>query len=195
VHFFAEGYYSALVQTSLLMLLGVDPEMLIVIMAFEVSWGTFIHAGESSFRTGRFGPARFFIMTPSHHRVHHARNPLYLDTNFCSLLPFWDWMFGTLQPLRDDVKIEYGISRAINLTSFVDFYFGELQLLMRDVRGARSWRERIGYVVMPPGWRPGDNSHTAASTRRKLLADHPELRATGGPSLIARLLRRRVRAV
>ena len=81
---------------ALLMLLGVEPGMLVVIMAFEVTWGTFIHAGERSFRTGRFGPARYFIITPSYHRVHHGRNPLYMDTNFCSLLPFWDWMFGTL---------------------------------------------------------------------------------------------------
>ena len=56
VHFFGEGYYSALVQAPLLMLLGVEPGMLVVIMAFEVTWGTFIHAGERSFRTGRFGP-------------------------------------------------------------------------------------------------------------------------------------------
>jgi hypothetical protein len=191
VHFFAEGYYSALVQVPLLMLLGVQPGMLVVIMAFEVAWGTFIHAGERSFRTGRFGPARFFIITPSYHRVHHGRNPLYMDTNFCSLLPFWDWMFGTLQPLRDEVKIEYGITRDINVTSFIDFYFGEMLLLARDVRSARGWREKLAYLVMPPGWTPGDDSHTAASARRSFLADHPQLRATGAPALIARLMPRR----
>jgi sterol desaturase/sphingolipid hydroxylase (fatty acid hydroxylase superfamily) len=191
VHFFAEGYYSALLQVPLLMLLGVQPAMLIVIMAFEVTWGTFIHAGERSFRTGRFGPARFFIITPSYHRVHHARNPLYMDTNFCTLLPFWDWMFGTLQPLRDEVKIEYGITRDINVTSFVDFYFGEFLLLARDVREAPNWRTRLAYLVMPPGWMPDDESHTAASMKRNFLAEHPQLRATGAPSLIARLLPRR----
>ena len=191
VHFFAEGYYSALVQVPLLMLLGVEPGMLVVIMAFEVAWGTFIHAGERSFRTGRFGPARFVLITPSYHRVHHARNPLYMDTNFCSLLPFWDWMFGTLQPLRDEVKIEYGITRDINVTSFVDFYFGELLLLARDVRRAPDWRTRLAYLVMPPGWAPGDDSHTASSARRNFLTEHPELRPTGPRALLARLLPRR----
>ncbi len=191
VHFFAEGYYSALVQVPLLMLLGVEPGMLVVLMAFEVTWGTFIHAGERSFRTGRFGPARFFIITPSYHRVHHARNPLYMDRNYCSLLPFWDWMFGTLQPLRDEVKIEYGITRDINVTSFVDFYFGEFLLLARDVRQARGWREKLAYLFRPPGWAPGDDSHTAASARRSFLADHPELRPSGGPTLLARLMPRR----
>ena len=190
VHFFAEGYYTALVQAPLLMLLGVEPGMLVVIMAFEVTWGTFIHAGERSFRTGRFGPARFFIITPSYHRVHHAKNPLYMDTNFCSLLPFWDWIFGTLQPLRDEVKIEYGITRDINVTSFVDFYFGEILLLARDVRNAPDWRTRFAYLLMPPGWEPGDESHTATSRRRRFLADHPELRPRDAPALIARLRRR-----
>jgi sterol desaturase/sphingolipid hydroxylase (fatty acid hydroxylase superfamily) len=188
VHFFAEGYWSALVQVPLLMLLGVESGMLVVLMAFEVTWGTFIHAGERSFRTGRFGPARFFIITPSYHRVHHAKNPLYMDTNFCSLLPFWDWMFGTLQPLRDEVKIEYGITREVNVTSFVDFYFGEFLLLARDLRTARGWRERLAYLVMPPGWAPGDPSHTASSMKRRFLADHPELRAAGAPALLVRLM-------
>jgi sterol desaturase/sphingolipid hydroxylase (fatty acid hydroxylase superfamily) len=191
VHFFAEGYYSALVQVPLLMLLGVEPGMLVVLMAFEVTWGTFIHAGERSFRTGRFGPARFFIITPSYHRVHHARNPLYMDRNFCSLLPFWDWMFGTLQPLRDEVKIEYGITRDVNVTSFVDFYFGEFLLLAHDLRSARGWREKLACLFMPPGWAPGDSSHTASGVRRQFLAEHPELRATGGPALLARLASRR----
>jgi hypothetical protein len=160
--------------------------MLVVIMAFEVTWGTFIHAGERSFRTGRLGPARFFVITPSYHRVHHARNPLYMDTNFCTLLPFWDWMFGTLQPLRDEVKIEYGITRDINVTSFVDFYFGEILLLAHDLRGAPDWRTRLAYLVMPPGWAPGDRSHTASDRRRRFLADHPQLRPLDAPDLIAR---------
>ena len=135
-----------------------------------------------------------WCLTPSYHRVHHARNPLYMDTNFCSLLPFWDWMFGTLQPLRDEVKIEYGITRECDVTSFVDFYFGELLLLARDVRRAPDWRTRLAYLFKPPGWEPGDDSHTAASAKRNFLADHPELRPVGAPALLARLLPRRVAA-
>jgi len=44
---------------------------------------------------------------------------------------------------------------------------------------------------MPPGWAPGDASHTASSARRSFLADHPQLRPMGGPALIGRLLPRR----
>ena len=102
-------------------------------------------------------------------------------------------MFGTLQPLRDEVKLEYGITRDINVTSFVDFYFGEFLLLAQDVRYATDWRTRLAYLVKPPGWAPGDVSHTAANARRSFLADHPELRPTGGPALMARMLPRRAR--
>jgi sterol desaturase/sphingolipid hydroxylase (fatty acid hydroxylase superfamily) len=191
VHFFAEGYYSALVQVPMLMVLGVQPAMLVVIMSFEVTWGTFIHAGERSFRSGRLGWARFFVITPSYHRVHHARNPLYMDTNFCTLLPFWDWLFGTLQPLRDDIKIEYGITRDINVTSFVDFYFGELLLLGRDLRKADNWRTRLLYIVMPPGWSPKDAGHTAGAARAEFLRANPHLHNTGGLALLRRSLDRR----
>ena len=110
-----------------------------------------------------------------------------MDTNFCTLLPFWDWMFGTLQPLRDEVKLEYGIARDINVTSFIDFYFGEFLLLARDLRRTRGWRTKLAYLFKPPGWAPGDESQTAASGRRRFLADHPELRPMGAPALVARL--------
>jgi sterol desaturase/sphingolipid hydroxylase (fatty acid hydroxylase superfamily) len=136
VHFFAEGYYSTAVQLVILMFLGVQPPMLLVIMSIETIWGTFIHAGERSFKDGRFGIMQKFLITPSHHRVHHAKNPLYMDRNFCSFLPFWDWLFGTLQPQKEEIKIEYGITRKLDVSNFLDFYFGEFLLLYKDVKNA-----------------------------------------------------------
>ena len=56
-------------------------------------WGGFIHVGEHMLKDGRLGVAGKYILTPSHHRVHHARNPLYMDTNFCNLLNIWDRVF------------------------------------------------------------------------------------------------------
>ena len=175
VHFFAEGYVTAVIQLVILMVLGVAPATLVVIMTLEALWGTLIHAGERTLKTGRLGWARFFIITPSHHRVHHARNPLYMDTNFCTMLPVWDWMFGTLQPLRDEVRIEYGITRKTETGSFIDLYFGECVALFRDLRQARGWRLRLQYAFKPPGWRPNDTQHTAAVVRGEFLRTRPEL--------------------
>ena len=175
VHFFAEGWVTTPIQLVLLMALGVRPEMLLVLKTFEALWGTFIHAGERSFATGRLGWARFFIITPSHHRVHHARNPLYMDTNFCTLLPLWDWLFGTLQPLRDEVAIEYGTTRAVDPGNFTDFYFGECRALWRDLRAARGWRERLLLASMPPGWSPSGQHHLASTLRSDALRAQPRL--------------------
>jgi sterol desaturase/sphingolipid hydroxylase (fatty acid hydroxylase superfamily) len=175
VHFFAEGYYTAFVQWFILALLGVQPTMLLAIMSIEVTWGTFIHAGERSLKTGRLGFLKHLIITPSHHRVHHAKNPLYMDTNFCTFLPFWDWLFGTLQPLRDEVKIEYGITRKIDITSFMDFYFGEMRLLFNDVKNEKIFKNKLLYLIKPPGWLPESTEHTAATVRGNFLKENPQL--------------------
>lgn len=187
VHFFAEGYVTAVIQLTILMVLGVPPVMLLVIMAFEPVWGTFIHAGERSFATGRLGLLRYLVITPSYHRVHHGKNPLYMDTNFCTMLPVWDWLFGTLQPLRDEVKLQYGITRKLDATHFVDFYFGELLLLLRDVRDASGWRNKLLYLVKPPGWTPAGAEHTAATVRAVFLKDHPGLALPSKRRLLAQL--------
>lgn len=176
VHFFAEGWYTTLMQLIVLTALGVPAPMLTVLMAFEVTWGTLIHVGERTLPTGRLGWLRFVVMTPSYHRVHHARNPLYLDTNFCTLLPVWDWLFGTLQPLRDEVRLEYGVTRPIDAANFFDFYFGEFRLLFRDLRRAHGFREALRYLCKPPGWSPEGVEHTAAWARQHFLQQQPQLR-------------------
>jgi sterol desaturase/sphingolipid hydroxylase (fatty acid hydroxylase superfamily) len=178
VHFFAEGFYTSAVQLIILMALGVQPKMLLVIMAIEVSWGTFIHAGERSFKKGRLGFLHHFIITPSHHRVHHAKNPLYMDTNFCTFLPFWDWLFGTLQPQRDEVKLEYGITRKIETGNFMDFYFGDFFLLIKDVKNAKGFKNKMLYLIKPPGWSPGNIEHTASTVRGNFLKENPALGMT-----------------
>ena len=169
VHFFAEGYYTAAIQVPLLMLLGVSPEMVAVILVIDGTWGTFIHCGEDAFKNGRLGWLEKIFITPSHHRVHHAKNPLYIDTNFCVLLPFWDWLFGTLQNEKEEVVIEYGITRKQNITSFTDMYFGEIIWLVKDVQSTPSWRDKIKLAFMPPGWSPGSTEHTARAVRSSFL--------------------------
>ncbi len=187
VHFFAEGYVTAVIQLVVLMVLGVSPTMLVIIMSFEPVWGTFIHAGERSFKTGRLGFMRFFVITPSYHRVHHGKNPLYMDTNFCTMLPVWDWLFGTLQPLRDEVKLEYGITRPMDSTHFLDFYFGEIYLLGRDLRNAKSWKDRLLYLVKPPGWTPEGALHTASVLRQEFLQSHPGLGLSSKRQLLSQM--------
>ena len=135
-HFFLEAPYADVIRTTICILLGVDPTVLFVIMFIDGTYGAFIHVGENMIKDARFGFLNNIILTPSHHRVHHAKNPLYIDTNYCNLLNIWDKIFGTLQDENRNMPINYGVTRKIKSGNFMDVYFGEIILLIKDVYGA-----------------------------------------------------------
>ncbi len=169
-HFFLEAPYAAAVRTTVCILLGVAPEMLFLIMLIDGTYGAFIHLGENVMKDGRFGWFQKWMLTPSHHRVHHARNPLYVDTNFCNLLNVWDRVFKTYQEEQPEVQIEYGISRAVDSGSFRDVYFGEWIALVKDVIGAPGVGAKIRYLLMPPGWHHTGQHRTATHVRSEYLS-------------------------
>jgi sterol desaturase/sphingolipid hydroxylase (fatty acid hydroxylase superfamily) len=168
-HFFLEAPYADFIRTTICILLGVHPVTLFVIMAIDGLWGGFIHVSEQSIGNGKLGFLHRFILTPSHHRVHHAKNPLYMDTNFCNLLAIWDQVFKTYQPVQKEVAIEFGITRSMNAHSFIDCYFGEIGALARDVAKAPGWKNKILYIIMPPGWSHTGEDKTASHIRREYL--------------------------
>src|SRR6476646_474446 len=132
-HFFLEAPYADVIRTSVCILLGVNPPLLFFITFIDGTWGMFIHAGENLLKDGRLGRLQHIILTPSHHRVHHAKNPLYMDTNFCNLLNIWDRIFKTHQyELKTEEPI-YVITREIKNNSVWDVYIGEFILLFKDV--------------------------------------------------------------
>ena len=75
-HFFLEAPYADFIRTSICILMGVDPIMLFTIMFIDGTYGAFIHVGENLIKDARFGFLNKILLTPSHHRVHQARNPL-----------------------------------------------------------------------------------------------------------------------
>ena len=169
-HIFLEGPYADIVRTSICMLAGVSPPLLILMMFIDGLWGQFIHLGENALKDGRLGFLGRIILTPAHHRVHHARNELYMDTNFCNLLNVWDRVFRTYQPQRDDITIEYGITRPMKPGSFFDGYFGEFYVLFRDVAKAPGLKNKLLYLLMPPGWSHDGQHKTASASKRAWLA-------------------------
>jgi sterol desaturase/sphingolipid hydroxylase (fatty acid hydroxylase superfamily) len=185
VHFFAEAYYSTLIHLVVSMFLGVNPVMFLAIMSIDSAWGMFIHISERTLKNGRLGILHNLIITPAHHRVHHASNPLYVDTNFASVLPLWDWLFGTLQPFKEEVKIDYGLTRDLDVTNFSDLYFGEILLLYRDIKKADGIKNKLLYILMPPGWAPGCAAKTASALRRDFLKTNAELGVTSKNRLLA----------
>jgi len=173
-HFILEGPYADIIRTSICMLLGVNPALLFFIMFIDGTWGAFIHIGEGALKNARLGFLGKLILTPSHHRVHHARNPAYMDTNFCNLLNIWDRLFGTYVDEQKEMPIEYGITRKMNPNSFWDVYFGEIIALGKDVIHAPGIKNKLLYIVMPPGWSHTGEHKTAGVVRREYLESQQE---------------------
>jgi len=165
-HFFLEAPYADVIRTSICILAGVNPPLLFFIMFIDGTWGAFIHVGENIIKDGRLGFLNRIILTPSHHRVHHAKNPLYMDTNFCNLLNIWDRAFGTLQNEDRKVPIQYGITRKMNAQNFFDVYFGEFYYLAKDVAKAPGIVNKVLYIFMPPGWSHTGNHQTAKMVKK-----------------------------
>lgn len=170
-HFFLEAPYADFIRTTVCILLGVNPPMLFLIMFIDGVWGGFIHIGEHMIKNGRLGVLGRFILTPSHHRVHHAKNPLYMDTNFCNLLNIWDRVFGTYQPEERAVPVVYGITRTMKPNSFLDAYFGEFGALAKDVYRAPGLKNKLRYLIMPPGWSHTGDHKTASKIRRSFFEE------------------------
>jgi len=105
---------------------------------------------------GKMGILEKFLVTPSHHRVHHAINPEYLDKNYSAIFIVWDKWFGTFQEELEGVPPVYGITRPVRTWNPIKINFLHVSLLLRDAWRTKSWRDKFRIWWMPTGWRPGD---------------------------------------
>ena len=105
---------------------------------------------------GRLGIFEKVIVTPSHHRVHHAINPEYLDKNYGQIFIFWDKLFGTYQEEMPNVPAVYGVTRPVQTWNPIKINFMHLWLLIKDAWHAKSWEDKLKIWFMPLGWRPAD---------------------------------------
>ncbi|MFD4866784.1 sterol desaturase family protein [Streptomyces sp. NPDC058412] len=139
-------------------LLGVHPALVFATQSVHLLYGLFAHT-EKIGKLPR--PIEFLLVTPSHHRVHHGIEPEYLDKNFSSILIIWDRMFGTFQPELG--RPTYGLTKQIDTYNIWKIQVHEFANMIRDVRQARTWRHRLGYVFGPPGWRPSETRPNAVA--------------------------------
>ena len=138
-----------------LSLLGFPPAMVAIQKGISLVYQYWIHT-----EAIRRMPAWFEAVfnTPSHHRVHHARNPRYLDRNYAGILIVWDRAFGTFQPELDEEACRYGIVKNLGTFNIVRVALHEW---IRDRPGHRaSAPAHAGLAVrasgMEPGWEPRD---------------------------------------
>ena len=145
-----------------LFLIGFPPAMVIFVGGVNLVYQFWIHT-ETIGRMPRWFEA--VMNTPSHHRVHHATNPRYLDTNYAGVFIVWDRMFGTFTPERDDDAPRYGIVHNLGSFNLIWAAFHEWAGIARDVAAAPGWRAKIGYALRPPGW-SHDGSRDTSETLR-----------------------------
>ena len=172
--FYLENLYTEFVRTTIMVLSGAPLMMYFLIMIIDSIWGAFVHVSEKVMKNGRLGILNKLVLTPSHHRVHHARNPLYLDTNYSSMLNIWDHIFRTYQEEDKQVPVEYGITREYDSNNFWDVYFGEIILLWKDVKSADGIITKLKYIFMPPGWNPVHPQDTAKYLRTEFIRQQKE---------------------
>lgn len=104
----------------------------------------------------RMGFLEKILVTPSHHRVHHAVNPEYMDKNLSQIFIVWDKLFGTFVEEKKEVPPVYGITRPARTWNPIKINFQHLWLMMKDAWRTRSWKDKFTLWFKPTGYRPAD---------------------------------------
>ena len=102
------------------------------------------------------GLLEHLIVTPSHHRVHHAINEEYLDKNYSQIFIIWDKLFGTFQEEQKAIPPVYGITRPMRTWNPIKINFVHMWLLIKDAWRAKRWMDKIHVWTKPTGWRPAE---------------------------------------
>ena len=140
--------------------LGFPPAMVLIQKGISLVYQYWIHT-EAIRRLPK--PFEAVLNTPSHHRVHHARNPRYLDKNYAGILIIWDRMFGTFQPELDAEACRYGLVHNLGTFNIVRVAFHEWIGIAQDI--VRQPQHILGWLFGPPGWSPDGSRDTSASLK------------------------------
>ena len=133
-------------------LLGVEEKVIVIVGPFFLFAGFWYHTQHID----KMGFWEKIIVTPSHHRVHHAINPEYIDKNYAQIFILWDKLFGSFQEELPDVKPVYGITRPAETWNPIKINFQHVWLLIKDAWRTRCWKDKWRIWIMPTGWRPED---------------------------------------
>jgi sterol desaturase/sphingolipid hydroxylase (fatty acid hydroxylase superfamily) len=147
----------------LIPLLGVHPLVYFILYTMNKFWGTFLHISDKI--AGRIRLLEYLVVTPSAHQVHHARNVPYLDKNYGEVVPWFDMLFGTF--IRETEKPVYGTLKVQQPIGFWESQLHEMKSLWKDIKASRNWKHKLGYLLMPPGWQPGNFRQTAQFQQKK----------------------------
>ena len=131
-------------------LLGFDPLTFGIAAGIDTLYQFWIHTRAID----KMHPlVEYFFNTPSHHRVHHAINPKYIDKNHAGVFIVWDRMFGTFRVEDNAEEITYGITTQFKSWNPVWanlHYYHEMMQKMKQMK----WKDKLHMIVARPGWLP-----------------------------------------
>jgi sterol desaturase/sphingolipid hydroxylase (fatty acid hydroxylase superfamily) len=133
-------------------LLGIPAEVIAIVAPIQLFAQFWYHTKHIK----KMGFLENIIVTPSHHRVHHAINKEYLDKNLSQIFIIWDKLFGTFQKELPGVEPVYGITRPVQTWNPIKINFHHLWLLMKDTWRTKSWKEKFILWFKRTGYRPAD---------------------------------------
>ncbi len=135
-----------------MIVVGYDPMLVVAVVALNLAFQFFVHTQA----IGRLGALELVFNTPSHHRVHHACNPLYIDRNFAGVLIIWDKLFGTFVAEQADEPCRYGITDDFDSTNPLTITFYEWRRIWQEAR-CRQRQQPLWQILfkMPPKLKVG----------------------------------------
>ena len=133
-------------------LLGVPTEVVAIVAPLHLFAQFWYHTR----LIGKMGWLEKVLVTPSHHRVHHAINDEYIDRNYSEVFIIWDRLFGTFQPELPDVEPVYGVKKAVGTWNPFLINYQHLWRLIKDAWRTEVWWDKVRIWFMPTGWRPAD---------------------------------------
>lgn len=155
-----------------LALCGFKPADIAFMYSATQIWGIFVHTELIK----KMGWMEYILITPSHHRVHHASNPKYLDKNMGMFLVIWDKLFGTFQPELPNEEyqpLKYGLTKNIEKPTAANLVFHEWKQIWSDVkRKDIGFKEKWKYIFGPPGWSHDGSRLTSEEMRAAEAADN-----------------------
>jgi sterol desaturase/sphingolipid hydroxylase (fatty acid hydroxylase superfamily) len=148
-------------------LLGFKPLDVVFVYSATQIWGIFVHTELIK----KMGWLEYILVTPSHHRVHHASNPKYLDKNMGMFLIIWDKLFGTFQkelPAQAYQPIQYGLTKNIEQPNAASLVFHEWNAMAKDIKQSDiSFKQRLLYIFGKPGYSHDGSRMTSEEMRKK----------------------------
>ena len=147
-----------------LFILGIEPAIIAFVAGLNLVYQFWIHTETIDKMPNWF---EAIMNTPSHHRVHHAKNPRYLDANYAGVFIIWDKMFGSFIPETNDEACRYGLVSDLGTFNPLRVAFHEWIAIIRDMWGAQSWYDRMMFLVASPGWTPDGSRLTSEMLRRR----------------------------